>query len=175
VAGTALMALGLLMFTGLHVDTPLWQAFIFMLLVGVGLGSAMQPLVLAVQNDISLRDMGAGTAASTFFRSLGGAVGVAALGALLSAKLPSGTSGSLNNPAAIKALPDAQRMFVQNLFTDALHPIFLVAGLVAASAVAVAMFLPDRVLKGASPAEAKLAEEDDEAAAAQMEATAALI
>src|SRR5213078_135719 len=42
VAGTALMALGLLVFTQLHVNTPLWQAFIYMLVVGIGLGSAMQ-------------------------------------------------------------------------------------------------------------------------------------
>ncbi|HEY2795189.1 MAG TPA: MDR family MFS transporter, partial [Micromonosporaceae bacterium] len=82
VAGTALMALGLVMFTELRVNTPLWQAFIYMLVVGVGLGSAMQPLVLAVQNVLDLRDMGSGTAAATFFRSLGGAVGVAALGAV---------------------------------------------------------------------------------------------
>jgi len=111
-----------------------------MLIVGVGLGAAMQPLVLAVQNDISLRDMGAGTAASTFFRSLGGAVGVATLGALLSARLPSGSSSSINNPAGIKALPEAARNGpVQDLFTAALHPIFLVAGLVAASAVVVSL------------------------------------
>ena len=87
VGGTALMAAGLLLFTQLHVNTPLWQAFIYMLIVGVGLGASMQPLVLAVQNVLELKDMGAGTAASTFFRSLGGAVGVAALGAVLSNKL----------------------------------------------------------------------------------------
>jgi EmrB/QacA subfamily drug resistance transporter len=172
-AGTALMALGLLGFTQLEVNTPLWQAFIYMLIVGVGLGAAMQPLVLAVQNDISLRDMGAGTAASTFFRSLGGAVGVAALGAVLSANLPSGASSGINDPAAIRALPEAQRALVQNLFTDALHPIFLIAGLVAASAVVLSLMLPDRVLKGASPADAKSLEADDrETAAAEMESTA---
>ena len=89
VAGTGLMGAGLVLFTQLQVSTPLWQSFIYMLIVGIGLGSAMQPLVLAVQNDLALKDMGAGTAASTFFRSLGGAVGVAALGAVLSNKLAS--------------------------------------------------------------------------------------
>jgi EmrB/QacA subfamily drug resistance transporter len=195
VAGTALMALGLLMFTQLRVNTSLWQGFIFMLVVGIGLGSAMQPLVLAVQNTLELRDMGSGTAASTFFRSLGGAVGVAALGAVLSNKLSalSGATGgkaiSINSPATIQALPEAQRSIVENVFVNALHPIFLVAGLFAAMAVVLSLFLPDLELKGAAaparpaggvqdtdagPAEGlpPLADEDDELAATEMEAKA---
>jgi EmrB/QacA subfamily drug resistance transporter len=155
VAGVALMAAGLIMFTQLHVDTPLWQSFIDMLVVGIGIGSAMQPLVLAVQNGLSLRDMGAGTAAATFFRSLGGAVGVAALGAVLSNKLSSLGSGgaSVNDPASINALPAAARETIRQVFVGALHPIFLVAALVAATAVVVTLLLPDRPLKGAAPAD----------------------
>ncbi|HKD98159.1 MAG TPA: MDR family MFS transporter, partial [Micromonosporaceae bacterium] len=151
VAGTALMSLGLLMFISLKVDTPLWQAFIFMLVVGIGLGSAMQPLVLAIQNDLPMADMGAGTAASTFFRSLGGAVGVAALGAVLTNKLSvlgggatgGGSGVSVNDPASIKALPPAAQDFIHHVFVDALHPIFLIAGVVAALAVLLSLILPD--------------------------------
>ena len=58
VAGTGLMGAGLLLFTQLQVNTPLWQAFIYMLIVGIGLGSAMQPLVLAVQNDLDAQGHG---------------------------------------------------------------------------------------------------------------------
>jgi EmrB/QacA subfamily drug resistance transporter len=185
VAGTALMAAGLLMFTLLQVNTPLWQAFIYMLVVGIGLGSAMQPLVLAVQNDLDLRDMGAGTATSTFFRSLGGAVGVAALGAVLSNKLAGMSGGghpiSINSPASIQALPAAAKATVQNLFVDALHPIFLTAGLVTVLAIVLALMMPDRELKGAgaSPADRTpeslpaLDAEDDELAAIEMESKAA--
>jgi predicted MFS family arabinose efflux permease len=172
------------------VNTPLWQTFIYMLVVGIGLGAAMQPLVLAVQNDVSLRDMGAGTASATFFRSLGGAVGVAALGAVLSAKLTSlsGAGGghvSINDPAGIKALPPEQRDFIRHTFVGALHPIFLVACLVAACAVVFTLLLPDRVLKGAAPGAAggqtddidgtgvqRLEDEDDDLAAVEMEAKA---
>jgi EmrB/QacA subfamily drug resistance transporter len=190
VAGTAIMSLGLLLFIRLQVDTPLWQAFIFMLLVGIGLGSAMQPLVLAIQNDISLKDMGAGTAASTFFRSLGGAVGVAALGAVLTNKLAalgggaSGGSGvSINDPASIKKLPPAAQDFIHHLFVNALHPIFLIAGVVAALAVILSLALPDHELKGGAalaasgepgrPGEGDTpSAEDDELAALEMEAQA---
>jgi EmrB/QacA subfamily drug resistance transporter len=184
VAGTALMALGLLAFTQLHVNTPLWQTFIYMFVVGVGLGSAMQPLVLAVQNDLELKDMGAGTATSTFFRSLGGAVGVAALGAVLSNKLPSvgGSHISINSPASIAHLSPAQRAVVQHLFVDALHPIFLVAGLVTILAVLLSLAMPNRELKGiGAPAPTGAADDtglpaleldDDELAAIEMESKA---
>jgi EmrB/QacA subfamily drug resistance transporter len=193
VAGTGLMGAGLVLFTQLQVSTPLWQSFIYMLIVGIGLGSAMQPLVLAVQNDLALKDMGAGTAASTFFRSLGGAVGVAALGAVLSNKLASlgggGGSVSVNDPATINALPAVAREAIRQLFVGALHPIFLVAGLVALLAVAITLALPDHPLKGAAPepvadgtperrdadGKPRLRDEDDELAAADMEAQAATL
>jgi len=191
VFGTAVMAAGLLLFTQLAVNTPLWQAFIYMLLVGIGLGAAMQPLVLAVQNSLELKDMGSGTAASTFFRSLGGAVGVATLGAVLSNKLTSLNTGggptiSINDPASIKALPAAAQAQIHSLFTDALHPIFLVAGLVTVIAIVLSIVLPNGELKGAgaAPRDASakpvdgeglppLVDEDDELAAAEMEAQAA--
>jgi EmrB/QacA subfamily drug resistance transporter len=184
VAGTALMALGLLMFTQLQVNTSIWQAFLYMLVVGVGLGSAMQPLVLAVQNDLEPQDMGAGTAASTFFRSLGGSVGVAALGAVLSNKLAAMSAGapaggakapSINDPASIRALPAAARALIENTFVGALHPIFLTAGLVALIAVGLAILMPDKELRGVgapAPSSDRLSDEDDEAAAMEMEAQA---
>ncbi|HEY7174309.1 MAG TPA: MDR family MFS transporter, partial [Micromonosporaceae bacterium] len=185
VFGTALLAAGLILFTQLQVGTSLSQAFIYMLVVGIGLGAAMQPLVLAVQNDLTLRDMGAGTAAATFFRSLGGAVGVAALGAILSNKLAAfGHGTSVDDPAAINALPAATRDVVRHLFVGALHPIFLVAGLVAAAAVVATFVLPDHELKAAAPppdggepsaderGKLPLEDEDDECAATDMESNA---
>src|SRR5205085_3792951 len=106
VAGTAVMAAGLGLFTRLAVDTPLVRAFGYMLVIGVGLGLAMQPLILAVQNSLDLRDMGAGTSAATFFRSLGGSVGVAALGAVLSNRLATELGPRLT--AAVRHLPPDQ-------------------------------------------------------------------
>jgi MFS family permease len=173
IAGTLVLAAGLLLFTQLQVDTPLWLAFIYMLVIGIGLGLSMQPLILAVQNSLSLRDMGSGTATATFFRSLGGSVGVAALGAVLSNKLSSALAPlvaaalkqlspdvarrfagqanniSINDPASIKALPGPLRSAIQHGFVDTLHPIFLVAGLVALIAVGLCLALPNSELRGA--------------------------
>ncbi|GAA0914804.1 hypothetical protein GCM10009557_87990 [Virgisporangium ochraceum] len=159
VAGTALMASGLALFVGLHVDTPLWRAFIYMAVMGAGLGMAMQPLVLAVQSGLDPRDMGAGTSTATFARSLGGALGVAVLGALmnnrLSAELPSGGSGgpiSINEPSKILALPDQVRELIQEGFVAALHPVFLTAAVVTVLAVVLSLLLPNHELAGGRPA-----------------------
>jgi hypothetical protein len=56
-------------------------------IAGAGMGMTMQNLVLAVQNTVDLRDVGASTSTVTFFRSLGGTIGVAALGAMVTAQL----------------------------------------------------------------------------------------
>jgi EmrB/QacA subfamily drug resistance transporter len=182
VAGTAVMAAGLLLFTRLEVNTALWQADVYMLTIGIGLGLAMQPLILAVQNSLSMRDMGAGTSAATFFRSLGGSVGVAALGAVLSNQLAAqfgkGRAISINDPASIKRLPAQVQAFIQHGFVSALHPIFLAAGLVSLVAVVLCLTLPDRELRGAVPAaestpgtnEPAFVEEDEELAAVEAQA-----
>jgi len=59
----------------------------YMALVGIGLGATMQNLVLCVQNTVPIDELGAATATVSFFRSLGGAVGVSALGAVLAHKV----------------------------------------------------------------------------------------
>jgi EmrB/QacA subfamily drug resistance transporter len=177
VAGTMVLTAGMLLFTRLQVNTALWVSFVYMVVIGVGLGLCMQSLILAVQNAVSLRDMGVGTATATFFRSLGGSFGVAILGAVLSARLTSGlnsrlpaairelppdqaaqfrraSSGeriSINEPARILALPAPIRGAIQAAFVDALHTVFLVAGIVAVAAVAVTLALPDRELRDGAP------------------------
>ena len=63
--------------------TPLWHLSAYMVLMGLGTGALMQNLVLVVQNTVDVTDVGAASGAVSFFRSLGGTVGVAALGAVL--------------------------------------------------------------------------------------------
>ncbi|MBF9072354.1 MFS transporter [Streptacidiphilus fuscans] len=71
----------------LRVDTPYWQVAIYMALLGIGIGLMMQNLVLAVQNQVAPKDLGAASSLVTFFRSLGGALGVVALGAALTVRI----------------------------------------------------------------------------------------
>ncbi|MGH3923636.1 MAG: MDR family MFS transporter, partial [Pseudonocardiaceae bacterium] len=78
VIGTALMAIALLLLhLRLGVDTPLWEVDIYLVLFGLGLGNCLQTLILAVQNAVPAQDMGVATSSATFFRQMGGTIGVA--------------------------------------------------------------------------------------------------
>jgi MFS family permease len=198
VCGSITLVAGMLLFTRLHVATSLWEASVYMVLIGIGLGLCMQSLILAVQNAVELRDLGAGTSAATFFRSLGGAFGVALLGAVLSnqlttglaqrvpdavAQLPpaeraqvisSGTQNiSINEPSRILALPDPLRLAIQESFVGSLDTVFLVTGLIAIIAVAITLALPNRELRGPGPEvvdPGRLRRESPDVAAVEMEA-----
>lgn len=83
VSGGVLLTAGLGMLGTLRHDTPYWHIAIYMALTGLGLGMMMQNLVLATQNQVAPEDLGAASSVVTFFRSLGGAMGVSALGAVM--------------------------------------------------------------------------------------------
>ncbi|MBC8991293.1 MULTISPECIES: MDR family MFS transporter [Micromonospora] len=174
VAGAAVLVVGMLLFQQLRVATSLWAAFGYMVVIGIGLGLCMQSLILAVQNAVSVRDLGAGTSSATFFRSLGGSFGVAILGAVLSSRLTTELAGrlpgalaqlppeqraavsaggnfSINDPAAILALPAPVRAAVQASFVESLHLVFLTTGLIAIVAVLVTLAMPNHQLRGTGP------------------------
>ncbi|MGB6165154.1 MAG: MDR family MFS transporter [Pseudonocardiaceae bacterium] len=76
--GTALLTVALLLLSlRVEVGTSLWEVDIYMALFGLGLGGCLQVLVMAAQNAVPARDMGVATASATFFRQMGGTLGVA--------------------------------------------------------------------------------------------------
>jgi EmrB/QacA subfamily drug resistance transporter len=77
VIGSFLLLAAMALFFTLQVDTPLWVASAYMVVMGAGLGLSMQTLVVAVQNAMPAKDMGVVTGANTFFRSMGGTFGTA--------------------------------------------------------------------------------------------------
>ncbi|MEU3773543.1 MDR family MFS transporter [Streptomyces sp. NPDC032472] len=83
VSGGVLLTAGLGLLGTLRYDTPYWHIALYMALTGLGLGMMMQNLVLATQNQVAPEDLGAASSVVTFFRSLGGAMGVSALGAVM--------------------------------------------------------------------------------------------
>ncbi|MGP3924599.1 MFS transporter [Streptomyces sp. 8N616] len=87
VSGAVLVAAGLGLLGTMRYDTAYWHIAIFMALLGLGIGMMMQNLVLATQNQVAPQDLGAASSVVTFFRSLGGAVGVSALGAVLAHRI----------------------------------------------------------------------------------------
>lgn len=75
--GTAIAAVGLFLLHLISADSHLWLVMIFMFIVGIGIGNCMQPLTIIVQNAVPPKDIGVATSAATFFRQVGGTMGVA--------------------------------------------------------------------------------------------------
>jgi EmrB/QacA subfamily drug resistance transporter len=88
IVGSALMVLALVLFSFIGADTPLWRIMVVMVVMGLGLGGNMQPVVTAVQNAVSPREIGVATSAVTFFRSMGGTLGAAVFLSILFSTLP---------------------------------------------------------------------------------------
>ncbi|MFD0361846.1 MDR family MFS transporter [Nocardia sp. GCM10030253] len=97
--GASMLTLGLFLLHFLDADSPLWLVMIFMACTGFGLGNLMQPLTLAVQNALPPKDMGVSTAAATFFRQIGGTLGVAVFLSILFAQLTPNISTEMKSAA----------------------------------------------------------------------------
>ena len=87
IIGTALMVIGLILLSTMDAGTSRVQASAFMFVLGLGIGSVMQVLVLAVQNAVDYSDLGVATSGATLFRSVGGSVGTAVLGSIFTNRL----------------------------------------------------------------------------------------
>lgn len=156
IIGAAMLLLGLGLLTQLAVDTPYWQLGLAMFITGAGLGFSMQTVVTAVQNSVSPRDMGSATSSMTFFRSMGGALGTAIFGAVLSARLAfhmqqampgMAGGGDFTNMQAIASLPPAVQASVLQAFTNAMDDVFLTAIPFVLVAFVVSFFIPELELK----------------------------
>ena len=86
--GCSLMTVALGLFALVGADTPLWRTMLVMLLMGLGLGCNMQPMITAVQNAVSPRQIGVATSSVAFFRSMGGTLGTAVFLSVLFNVLP---------------------------------------------------------------------------------------
>jgi EmrB/QacA subfamily drug resistance transporter len=112
---------GFLLLTRLDVSSTSGEVTLDMVVVGLGLGIGMQTYVLAVQNAAPSGTMGVATAATQFFRSVGGTVGVAAMGALLTAGLHGGAApGSL-----LAGEAGGDTAAERAALADAMHTVFL--------------------------------------------------
>jgi len=140
VAGTAVMTVGMVLLSRLDIHSTGPYAALSMLVLGLGLGMVMQVLVLAVQNAVDYRHMGVATSGSLLFRQVGGSIGIALFGAIfanrlrgnLASHLPPGASVPKTvSPAAVAHLPPAVHAGYVQAVSAALHPVFVVAAIVA--------------------------------------------
>jgi EmrB/QacA subfamily drug resistance transporter len=139
VAGMVAVVVGLVLLSRIDAVTPLWVLAVDMAVLGLGLGATMQNLVLSVQNNAAQADMGSASSLVAFFRSLGGSVGVAALGAVLSHQVSTQVTAGLGQMGLatnaqqshdipdLSTLPTPVRDLFQQAFGDATGHLFLVA------------------------------------------------
>ncbi|GAA4724215.1 hypothetical protein GCM10023216_12640 [Isoptericola chiayiensis] len=141
VGGAAVLSLSLFGMSTIGTDTSLVVVSVYLFGLGLSVGALMQNLVLATQNTLDLRDMGAGTATVAFFRSLGGAIGVSALGAVMAADVKeriadgladlgvpaAALGGSTGSVPDMSALPAPVADVVAGAYTEGITGIFLVA------------------------------------------------
>ncbi len=127
-----------------------------LVMMGLGIGFVMPNLTTAIQNAVARRDLGAATSASAFLRSLGGALGVALSGAILTTGLrgaPTAGVAAAQDLDHIAQLPPAQHDAVVGAYAHALSATFLVGAAIAGCAFVIVLFLPERPLRS-SQAEA---------------------
>jgi len=162
IAGTALMSVGLVLLSGLHVGTGSVRTAVSLLVLGLGLGSVMQVLVLVVQNAVDYSMLGAATSGVTMLRGVGGSLGAAVFGTIFSTRLANQLRGALHGPlgalvshgarltgAQVARLPPAARSTYQHAYVHALSPVFAVAAAVAALGFLLSLILPERTLRAA--------------------------
>jgi EmrB/QacA subfamily drug resistance transporter len=107
VTGTLITGVGFLLLTFLTIDKPLWFTMIAMFCIGLGLGQLMQTLTLASQSSVQANQMGVATGAATFFRQIGGTLGVAVLLSVLFGVLPTNIVHATANEATLSSALDA--------------------------------------------------------------------
>jgi EmrB/QacA subfamily drug resistance transporter len=154
IAGTAIAAIGMVLLSRLDSQSSTLYGFAAMFVLGLGLGLVMQVLVLAVQNAVEYDELGVATSGATLFRSMGGSIGTAALGAIFTARLTSELAGSpaaagagALDPSAVQQLPAAVRDRYTGAFTDALSTVFLVGAGTVAVAFLLSWLLEERPLR----------------------------
>ncbi|MDX3661697.1 MDR family MFS transporter [Streptomyces sp. ID05-26A] len=157
VSGTIILVLGFLGLGFVDHATALWIVGVAMAVVGIGVGMTMQNLVLAVQNSVPLSELGAASASVTFFRSLGGTIGVSVLGAVLANRVTADLSTALHVPAGqstgstsalnLAALPPEVQTIVHTVYGDATAHIFLISAAVGVIGIVAALLLKPITLR----------------------------
>lgn len=158
VTGAALLVIGFALLSTVDHATNIWLIGLFITVTGLGVGMMMQNLVLAVQNTVSVRNIGAASSSVAFFRTFGGAIGVSVLGSVLGTRvgelssarfaelgIHADSSGGSN--LDLGALPAPIAEIVRIAYGDATGRIFLIAAFATAVALVAAVLLPNRPLR----------------------------
>ncbi|WP_382310407.1 MDR family MFS transporter [Herbiconiux sp. UC225_62] len=161
VAGSILLTIGLALMGTIRYDTSFFLVFLFMFIMGAGVGMVMQNLVLIVQNAVDPRQIGTASASVAFFRSLGGTIGVSVMGAVLGSRITTlvtdgivklgidpAQAGNLGDGGIpnLSTLPGPIRTLVESAYGEAVADVFLLAVPLAIISIVAISLLPNRTL-----------------------------
>ncbi|HAQ59804.1 MAG TPA: MFS transporter [Microbacterium sp.] len=184
IGGSLALIAGSVLLSTLRYDTPYLLVALYMFLLGAGVGATMQNLVLVVQNTARPEQMGTASSGVTFFRSLGGTIGVSVMGAALATSVTEGFANSreqigavlaplgekglavaaqLQSGAlpAVRTLPAGLRTIVEDIYAQGIAHSFLIAVPLAIVSFIAIVFLPNRPLTRMTTAERLAAGEAD--------------
>ena len=169
--GAALMSVALFLLTQISADTALWQVDLMMFALGYGVGNCMQPLILTVQSAVPPQAIGVATSSATFFRQIGGTIGVAVFLSIMFGGVSANMTkefhatpaagvqaqqhttqlaGITDDSAVINTLPQPLQHSVKQAFAESMTPVFWIAGGLGVGAVLVLLFMPEVELRKTS-------------------------
>jgi EmrB/QacA subfamily drug resistance transporter len=156
ISGMAFFAAGFLWLARLGIENPYPELLTSMALLGVGMGLTMITMMLAVQNTVPRNLLGIATSSQLFFRTIGGAIGVAIMGSVMAHRMTSHLKGitdpmlaklaanpdSIVNEATRQALSPEATTWLRGALADSLHGVFITGLVVAALAFALSLLFP---------------------------------
>ncbi len=153
VAGVSAMLIALSLTALLTADDSLFVALRNILVLGTGMGLIGVSTIVAIQNNIERSDLGIATSSSIFFRNIGGTIGVALLGSLLSFSVVQGLEAStsqlsfvqierITDPALMSSLSKEDLIAARAVLSGALYIVFIASSIIAAIGVIISIFMP---------------------------------
>ena len=184
VVGSILLTAGATLLSTIHYDTDFFLVSVYMFLLGAGVGMTMQNLVLAVQNTAKPSEIGVASSGVTFFRSLGGTVGVSLMGAALATRVTDLFGGAQEKIVAVltalgpegatwakqlasgalprvATMPESLRVIVEDIYAQGISSAFLIAVPFGVISILAVIFLPNRSLSTMTTSERRQASEAD--------------
>lgn len=169
IAGAVFLIAGSYLLSTLEYDTNFALVSVYMFLLGAGVGMTMQNLVLVVQNTCKPSEIGVASSGVTFFRSLGGTIGVSVMGAALAARVTDLMGGAKDDLAAalaglgdkaqywadqlqsgtlpaVSQMPEPLRVIIEDVYAQGISHSFLITVPFAVATLAAIVFLPNKPL-----------------------------
>jgi MFS family permease len=167
IIGPPIAALGLYLLSTLHSGSAPWDAILFLIITGAGLGAVMSNFIVAAQNVMPKKDMGVATGSMSLFRSIGGTVGVAFMGGLINGRMLQELSGSFtseqlaNLPADVNSIgrlllvvmdppiPNTILGTIRDSLSNSITYAFFISSLIVLGAIVVSLLIRSVPLKSA--------------------------